>query len=124
MRLGPPLLSDRFWFPPSEAADDDGLLAMGGDLEPERLLAAYKKGIFPWYEGNIPLWWTPDPRLVLFPQKLKVSKSMQQVLRTNRFRFTIDGCFREVIMACGSVERKGQNGGTCVTEDLADAYTQ
>lgn len=124
MRLGPPLLSERFWFPPPEAADDDGLLAMGGDLDPERLLAAYKKGIFPWYEGPIPLWWTPDPRLVLFPQKIKVSKSMQQVLRTNRFRFTMDACFRDVIMACGSVERKGQNGGTWVSEELADAYTQ
>lgn len=124
MHFGPVFLDEKTWFPPSEAADEDGLLAVGGDLSTERLLLAYRNGIFPWYEGPIPLWWTPDPRLVLFPEKLVVSTSMKQVMRRRTFSFTRNGCFRQVITLCGEIPRKGQNGATWVTPNLIDAYEE
>jgi leucyl/phenylalanyl-tRNA--protein transferase len=74
------VLDDKIWFPPVEDSLEDGLLAIGGDLTTERLLAAYKKGIFPWYQDEVPLWWSPHPRFVLFPEELKVSKSMKSIL--------------------------------------------
>ena len=75
------ILSSTIWFPPIEDALEDGLLAIGGDLSSERLILAYQKGIFPWYEGDTPLWWSPDPRFVLFPEQLVISKSMQKVIK-------------------------------------------
>lgn len=122
MHFGPVFLDDKIWFPPPEAADEDGLLAVGGDLSSERLLLAYRKGIFPWYDGPVPLWWTPDPRLVLFPDRLVVSKSMKQIMRRGVFSFTRNQCFREVITCCGEIPRPGQNGSTWVTPQLIDAY--
>ena len=110
-------------FPPVQMADEDGLLAIGGDLSVDRLLLAYKNGIFPWYNEDDPIcWWSPDPRCVLFPDKLKISKSMQQVLRQNKFRFTINKNFREVITACKTTNRK-DGFGTWINEDIIDAYT-
>jgi leucyl/phenylalanyl-tRNA--protein transferase len=123
MQYGPVFLTDRLWFPPVEATDEDGLLAIGGDLSTERLLLAYRNGIFPWYEGPIPLWWNPDPRLVLFPEKLNISKSMKQVLKKEQFTFSRNHCFKEVMQSCGNTYRKGQNGSTWVTNDLIDAFT-
>jgi leucyl/phenylalanyl-tRNA--protein transferase len=88
-------------FPPVELSESNGLLAVGGDLASERLIMAYTNGIFPWFGEDEPiLWWSPDPRLVLFPEKLHVSRSMQQTLQQGRFSVTYDRCFREVITAC------------------------
>src|SRR5580704_687592 len=87
-------------FPPVDQSEPDGLLAIGGDLSVKRLLNAYRKGIFPWYEGNTPLWWCPDPRFVLYPQELKVSKSMHALLKREAFDFSIDRDFPSVIRAC------------------------
>ncbi len=116
-------LDSRLWFPPVEEAMEDGLLAMGGDLSTERILLAYKKGIFPWFDGRLPLWWCPDPRFVLFPAELKVSKSMQQLLKRNAFMFTINKAFAQVINHCKLNERKGQDG-TWITKDVEKAYNK
>lgn len=112
-------------FPPVSHAEEDGLLAVGGDLSPERLLAAYARGIFPWYtEGKSPiLWWSPDPRMVLFPEELRVSKSMQQLIRREAFRVTYDQAFTSVIEACGSVPRPGQDG-TWLGSAMMGAYEE
>jgi len=115
-------LDSSYWFPPAHEALEDGLLAIGGDLSKERLLAAYRRGIFPWYDGEIPLWWSPDPRFVLFPDELKISKSMKVLLKRNAFRFTMNQAFREVIVACGQTKRKGQDG-TWINTDVERAYT-
>lgn len=117
------ILSDELWFPPVEDALPDGLLAVGGDLRIERLLLAYKSGIFPWYDDDMPLWWSPDPRFVLFPEKLKVSKSMQQLLRKNTFDFTVNKAFEQVIRNCQQAPRPGQDG-TWINEDIVAAYTE
>ncbi len=116
-------IDQRLWFPPVEDALEDGLLAMGGDVRVERLLLAYRNGIFPWYDGDTPLWWCPDPRFVLYPGKLKVSKSMQVLLRRNAFRFTVDTAFAEVIRACKSLQRSGQDG-TWITDELEATFVQ
>ncbi|MFT3823632.1 MAG: leucyl/phenylalanyl-tRNA--protein transferase [Chitinophagaceae bacterium] len=108
-------------FPHVHLAEPDGLLAIGGDLSPERLLLAYQHGIFPWYEGEHILWWCPDPRFVLFPPKLKISKSMTQLLRRKAFRFTINKAFAEVISNCKSISRPGQDG-TWITPEVKEAY--
>lgn len=84
------VLNENIWFPPAHEANEDGLLAIGGDLSTERLIAAYKQGIFPWYSDDVILWWNPNPRFVLYPNKIKVSKSMKQVLRSNKFNYTIN----------------------------------
>ncbi|MEI7735631.1 MAG: leucyl/phenylalanyl-tRNA--protein transferase [Ferruginibacter sp.] len=111
-------------FPPVEEADEDGLLAMGGDLSTERLLLAYKNGIFPWYNEEEPIcWWSPDPRFVLFPEKLKVSKSMHTVLQNGRFRFVLNKNFRQVMENCKSIPREGQDG-TWIQPAIIDAYTK
>ena len=115
-------LDSSIWFPPPQEALEDGLLAIGGDLSKERLLAAYRKGIFPWYDGEIPLWWTPDPRFVLFPGELKVSKSMKVLLKRNAFNFSINRAFPQVIHACRKAKRKGQDG-TWINSDVEKAYT-
>jgi leucyl/phenylalanyl-tRNA--protein transferase len=109
-------------FPPAGAADEDGLLAMGGDLQPGTLLDAYRNGIFPWFnEGDPILWWSPDPRCVLFPAQLKVHTSMRPLLHGERFRFTTNQCFEKVMRQCAAVPRKGQNG-TWISEEMVEAY--
>ena len=116
------LLNHRLLFPDVEKADDDGLLAVGGDLSPERLLLAYKNGIFPWFnEDSMILWWSPDPRMVLFPNKIKISKSMAQVIKSNKFRITWNTQFEEVVNACSAIKRKGQ-AGTWITPEMKSAY--
>ena len=109
------------YFPPVHLAEPDGLLAMGGDLSPERILLAYSKGIFPWFEGDIPLWWATNPRFVIFPEELKVSKSMKQVLKSNAFSFTVNKDCMQVITHCGNVKRDGQRG-TWITQDIKKTY--
>jgi leucyl/phenylalanyl-tRNA--protein transferase len=116
-------LDDKLWFPPVEEAMEDGLLAFGGDLSTERLLLAYRNGIFPWYDGGIPLWWSPDPRCVLFPSDLKISHSMKQLLKKNAFDFAIDKDFRQVIQHCQQVKRN-DDAGTWINDDIVDAYCQ
>jgi leucyl/phenylalanyl-tRNA--protein transferase len=117
------ILDDKIWFPPAEEALSDGLLAIGGDLSVERLILAYKSGIFPWYDAAIPLWWHPNPRFVLLPDELKVSKSMKPLLNQDKFRFTINRAFTRVIDNCKKIERKDQDG-TWINEDVKLAYTQ
>lgn len=117
-------LTERLLFPDPELADEDGLLAVGGDLSTERLLLAYQNGIFPWYSDDTPiLWYSPHERFVLFPDELKVSSSMRRVLNANRFKVTFDICFADVIEACSTVERKDQDG-TWITDDMKAAYIQ
>jgi leucyl/phenylalanyl-tRNA--protein transferase len=116
------LLDDKLWFPPVDDALEDGLLALGGDLSTDRLLLAYHHGIFPWYSEETPLWWCPDPRFVLFPSELKVSKSMKQVLKSERFELRTDTCFEAVIANCRAKDRPGQDG-TWITDDVQEAYT-
>lgn len=116
------LLTEELWFPPAHMALPDGLLAAGGDLSAERLLLAYHSGIFPWYnDDEPPLWWCPDPRLVLFPNELRVSKSMKQVIRRGEFEFRINTAFTDVIALCADTPRPGQDG-TWITTEVEDAY--
>jgi len=115
-------LDERLLFPDPALAEDDGLLAIGGDLCTERLLLAYQSGIFPWYSDDTPImWYAPHERFVLYPAKLKVSKSMRQVLRSGKFTITTNRCFSDVIEACSAVEREGQDG-TWITADMKAAY--
>ncbi|HMI77533.1 MAG TPA: leucyl/phenylalanyl-tRNA--protein transferase [Ferruginibacter sp.] len=117
------LLNKELIFPPVEMADEDGLLAIGGDLGTERLLLAYRSGIFPWYNEGEPIcWWSPDPRFVLYPSELKISNSMRTVLNNGKFRFSIDRAFTEVIQNCKTVTRKGQDG-TWISPAVQKAYT-
>ena len=110
-------------FPEVEKASEDGLLAIGGDLSAKRLLNAYQKGIFPWFEDdNTILWWSPDPRFVLFPKDLKVSKSMKQVIRNTDFVVTVNKDFNAVIAACAAAKRPGQDD-TWITNGMIEAYT-
>lgn len=115
-------LSERLVFPPVESANAEGLLAVGGDLTPARLMLAYRNGIFPWFnEDSLILWWSPDPRMVLFPDKIKISKSMSKVLKSNQFRLTKNTCFAQVLDKCATVKREGQKG-TWLTNDMKEAY--
>lgn len=115
-------LTDKRIFPPPELADDDGLLAVGGDLSSERLLEAYSNGIFPWYVKSSPiLWWSPDPRLVLFPEELKISRSLKQVIKKGIFKITTDTAFDEVINNCAWIYRNGSQE-TWLTEEMIRAY--
>jgi len=108
--------------PSPEQADADGLLAIGGDLEPETLLAAYSRGIFPWYSEDYPImWWSPDPRMVLFPAEFHISRRLQRRLRQDRFRHSWDAAFAEVIGACATIPRAGEDG-TWILPDMLDAY--
>lgn len=116
------ILSDDLFFPPVDLADEDGLLAIGGDLSTERLLLAYKQGIFPWYNPDEPIcWWFPNPRFVLFPTEIKISTSMKTVLQNGHFKFTINRAFDRVIQNCKTVVRKGQDG-TWIAPSLQKAY--
>jgi len=111
-------------FPDPALAEPDGLLAIGGDLRPERLMEAYRRGIFPWYSDDTPiLWYSPHERFVLSPDRLKISKSMRQVLRSGRFSVTHDHAFAEVIAACATQPRHGQDG-TWITADMQRAYNE
>jgi leucyl/phenylalanyl-tRNA--protein transferase len=116
------LLSKDLVFPPVHLADKDGLLAIGGDLSLERLLLAYKSGIFPWYNPGEPIiWYSPNLRMVLFPKDLKISKSMKQLIRKNEFKITFNQNFKAVISNCKTIKRDGQ-GGTWITDEMQDAY--
>ncbi len=118
------LLDESLWFPPLEEARSDGLLAIGGDLGMERLLLAYKSGIFPWYnEDEPPLWWSPDPRFVLFPGELRVSKSMMQVIKRKEFEFKVNMAFEDVIGNCSKVKRNGIHG-TWISNEIIEAYSE
>ena len=117
------LLNKELFFPPLTMADEDGLLAIGGDLNTERLLLAYSSGIFPWYNEDEPIcWWSPDPRFVLYPDELKISNSMKTVLQNGKFRFTINRAFTPVIQNCKTISRKGQDG-TWISPAMQKAYT-
>lgn len=114
-------LTDDIIFPPVEGAED-GIVAVGGDLLPERLILAYQSGIFPWYSKGEPIiWWSPDPRFVLFPQKLHVSRSMERVLKNNEFKVTFNQAFEQVINMCKQMPRPGQQG-TWITDEMELAY--
>ena len=111
-------------FPPVESANPVGLLAFGGDLSPNRLINAYRHGIFPWFDSSQPiLWWSPDPRMVLFPEELKISKSMKQLLKKEVFKVTFDLDFEQVIGNCATAPRQGQEG-TWITPELKQAYIE
>lgn len=111
-------------FPPPDYADPSGLIAVGGDLSSERLLEAYRVGIFPWYADDQPiLWWSPDPRFVLELDKFKVSRSLNKILRKGIFRVTFDRVFEDVIAACAAVPREGQSG-TWITAEMQEAYNK
>jgi leucyl/phenylalanyl-tRNA--protein transferase len=115
-------LVDEPIFPPPDYADPSGLLAVGGDLSKERLLEAYRLGIFPWYSDDQPiLWWSPDPRLVLDLKDFKISRSLSKTLKKGVFQVTFDRAFEEVIQACAVVQRAAQNG-TWITEEMREAY--
>lgn len=110
-------------FPHPELANQDGILAVGGDLSEERLLLAYQSGLFPWFNPEDPIiWWSPDPRFVLYPKNLKVSKSMRPYFNQRKFRVTFDRDFTAVIKACQQQRRRGQGGGTWITDEMLDAY--
>lgn len=116
------ILDELLYFPPVSQADEYGLLAVGGDLSTARLLLAYRSGVFPWFEEGQPiLWYAPNPRMVLLFDRLKISKSMRQVLRKKTFNVTINTCFEEIIKKCASHKRKDQQG-TWITKDMIDAY--
>jgi leucyl/phenylalanyl-tRNA--protein transferase len=114
-------LDKQLVFPPVHLSEPDGLLAVGGDLSADRLLLAYRSGIFPWYEGQYILWWCPDPRFVLFPEQLKTSKSMKALLKRDAFEFTVNKAFRDVINYCKTVSRKEQDG-TWISDEVKAAY--
>ena len=119
-----PWLGDACTFPdPARALrDPNGLLCAGGDLSAPRLLAAYRRGIFPWYSDETPiLWWSPDPRMVLFPREFRITRSLRRTLRSRRFTIRLDTAFAEVIRACAETPRRGQPG-TWITQEIQEAY--
>lgn len=118
-----PRLTQDLWFPPVSQANSEGLVAIGGDLSPERLILAYKSGIFPWFSGKIPHWYSLDPRFVLRPSELKISKSMRPIINQKKFELRINTSFREVIANCKTIRRDGQLG-TWITNDIVASYTQ
>ncbi len=123
MSVLPWIDTDYLWFPPADEALDepDGLLALGGDLAPPRLLYAYQHGIFPWFSDDQPiLWWSPDPRCALFPEEIHIARSLKRSLNQERFRITSDQAFRRVIHLCGSTRPEG----TWITDDMESAYSQ
>ena len=112
------------FFPPADRANKDGLLAFGGDLSPQRLVVAYANGIFPWYNENEPLlWWSLDPRLIIRPGEMRVSKSLRRTLKKGIFETRIDNNFREVMLHCAETPRKDQDG-TWIQDEMVDAYCE
>ncbi len=117
-------VSTHLFFPPVSKANADGILAIGGDLSPERLILAYKSGIFPWFEQGEPIvWWSPNPRMVLFLDELVISKSMRNILNRNSFKVTFNERFRDVISNCQKAKRNGQSG-TWITNEMIEAYCE
>ncbi len=117
-------LNDELWFPPVEAAEEYGLLAVGGDLSPERLLLAYSLGVFPWYSPGEPiLWWSPNPRCVLFPSGLHISRSLKRFMRNKPYRISFNENFTEVIHWCRSLRAGLDGSGTWITSEMEKAYT-
>ena len=117
--------SDNLRFPPAELASPEGLLAVGGDLRVERLLEAYRHGIFPWYNDDQPiLWWSPDPRAVLFPDQLHISRSLKRTMRLGGFTVTLDTRFRDVMRGCAGPRPQYPDGGTWITKEMTEAYVQ
>ncbi|UCD66003.1 MAG: leucyl/phenylalanyl-tRNA--protein transferase [Deltaproteobacteria bacterium] len=115
-------LTEKLIFPPAELAEKDGLLAIGGDLSPERLLLAYSNGIFPWFsEGDPILWWSPSPRLVIFPDEFKIPKRLSRLMRQVKYSVTLDNSFRQVITACATIAGR-EKKGTWITRDMIEAY--
>lgn len=115
-------LTRELFFPSVNLASPEGIVAIGGDLSPERLLLAYRSGIFPWFEDDEPiLWWSPPERMVLFFEDLKISKSMRNILNRNTFKITFNTAFREVITNCRTIKRDGQPG-TWITNEMVEAY--
>lgn len=115
---------DNLYFPPVTEADDEGILAVGGDLSPERLKLAYNNGIFPWFnEGESILWWAPDPRMVLFLDELNVSKSMRNILNRNIFTVTFNTRLKDVILNCQQILRDGQDG-TWISDEMIESYCE
>ena len=115
-------LSKDLFFPPVQLADRSGILAVGGDLSTERLILAYKSGIFPWFDADEPiLWWAPNSRMVLFPSEFVVSKSLRKIIKSNVFKVTFNQNFRQVISNCQKIDRKGQNG-TWISDDILNSY--
>jgi len=115
-------LSKELYFPPIATASIEGIVAVGGDLSPERLLLSYKSGIFPWFDNDEPiLWWSPPERMVLFFDELKISKSMRNIINQQKFKVTFNTSFREVILNCKKINRKDQQG-TWITNDMVEAY--
>lgn len=118
------ILTDELEFPDYSEINKYGIIAMGGDLSKERLILAYEKGIFPWFNANEPiLWWFPNPRFVLFPEDLYVSKSMRKVLKDEIFQFTENQAFEKVMRNCGEIKRKGQEG-TWISEEMIQGYVE
>jgi len=117
-------LTSGHWFPNPQGGPGDMPLAIGGDLHPDRLLKAYEMGIFPWYNKEDPiLWWSPDPRMVLYPNAIKISKSMRKVIREGVFTLSFDTAFEEVITACQNIPRPDQEG-TWISKDIVSSYTE
>ncbi len=120
------ILTNKLEFPPVTEANKYGMVAFGGDLSPERLLLAYQSGIFPWYSQDEPIvWYSPDPRMVLFPEKLKISKSMKQLMKKGTFKVTFNTAFSQVIANCKTINREAQGEtGTWITDEMEEAYNK
>lgn len=117
-------LTKELYFPPVEQTSPEGILAIGGDLSIERLLLAYNKGIFPWFDDGDPiLWWCPEQRMVLFPEEFRPSKSMRNILNRNTFKVTFNKAFRDVMLNCQQIYRPGQYG-TWISDEILEAYCQ
>lgn len=115
-------LTNKIEFPPINTASAEGIIAFGGDLSTKRLVYAYKNGIFPWFEDDsLIIWWSPNPRMVLFPNNLRITKSMKQVIKSDRFVVTFNKAFMDVISNCSKIKRGGQDG-TWITNDMVEAY--
>jgi len=124
MTLIPKISQFSYIFPDPRNSSKEGLVAFGGDLDPNRILSAYKKGIFPWYSKGDPiLWWSPDPRLVLYPDDLKISRSLKKILKKSIFEVRVDTNFKEVILNCKNIKRKDQEG-TWILPEIVDAFNR
>lgn len=118
------LLENEIYFPPASMAQKDGLLAIGGDLSPERLIEAYKNGIFPWYSEDYPImWWSPDPRMIMFPKDFKRAKNLRRLVNRGVFEVKFDNNFKNVMIQCANVDR-GNQDGTWITQEMIDAYLE
>jgi len=118
------LLENDIYFPPASMAQDDGLLAIGGDLSPKRLIEAYKNGIFPWYSEDYPImWWSPNPRMLMFPKEFKRAKNLRRLVKKGVFEIKFDSNFNGVIKECANVDR-GNQDGTWITQEMINAYVK